>query len=116
MPPRPTDARAARLGGELKKIHAALFRHPAPSDLTWGEVIALLERLAEVARDHVLRTFDAYVLGENRRMMDVRAMSASRWISRSRCLVFLSHSARQGVTGSCGARQAILLRSQRWSL
>lgn len=51
MPPRPTDARAARLGGELKKIHAALFRHPAPSDLTWGEVIALLERLAEVRED-----------------------------------------------------------------
>jgi acetyl coenzyme A synthetase (ADP forming)-like protein len=31
----------------------------------------LLERLAEVARDHGIRTFDAYVLGENRRMMDV---------------------------------------------
>jgi acetyl coenzyme A synthetase (ADP forming)-like protein len=31
----------------------------------------LLERLAEVARDHGIRAFDAYVLGENRRMMDV---------------------------------------------
>lgn len=51
MTPRPESSRAARLGGELKKIHAALFRHPAPTDLTWGEVIALLERLAEVRED-----------------------------------------------------------------
>jgi acetate---CoA ligase (ADP-forming) len=31
----------------------------------------MLERLAEIARDHGLTTFDAYVMGENRRMMDV---------------------------------------------
>jgi acetyl coenzyme A synthetase (ADP forming)-like protein len=31
----------------------------------------MLERLAEIARDHGVQTFDAYVLGENRRMMDV---------------------------------------------
>jgi acetyl coenzyme A synthetase (ADP forming)-like protein len=31
----------------------------------------MLERLAEIGRDRGLRTFDAYVLGENRRMMDV---------------------------------------------
>jgi hypothetical protein len=48
---RQDDPRAARLGGELRKIHAALFRHPAPRDLTWREVIALLERLAEVRED-----------------------------------------------------------------
>jgi len=48
----PRDPSQTRhLGGELKKIHAALFRHPAPTDLTWGEVIALLERLAEVRED-----------------------------------------------------------------
>lgn len=51
MPPRPFDPRARHLGGALRKIHAALFRHPAPSDLTWGEVIQLLERLAEVRED-----------------------------------------------------------------
>jgi acetate---CoA ligase (ADP-forming) len=31
----------------------------------------MLERLAEIARERGLRAFDAYVLGENRRMMDV---------------------------------------------
>ncbi len=31
----------------------------------------MLERLAEIARDHGVKTFDAFVLGENRRMMDV---------------------------------------------
>jgi len=31
----------------------------------------LLERLAEIAREHGFTAFDAYVLGENRRMMDV---------------------------------------------
>jgi acetate---CoA ligase (ADP-forming) len=31
----------------------------------------LLERLAELARDRRIRAFDAYVLGDNRRMMDV---------------------------------------------
>jgi acetate---CoA ligase (ADP-forming) len=31
----------------------------------------MLERLAEIGRDHGVKTFDAYVLGENRRMMDV---------------------------------------------
>lgn len=51
MTSRPEHPRAARLGGELKKTHAALFRHPAPDDLTWGQVIALLERLAEVRED-----------------------------------------------------------------
>jgi len=51
MPPRPLDPRARHLGGALRKVHAALFRHPAPSDLSWGEVIALLERLAEVRED-----------------------------------------------------------------
>lgn len=44
-------SRTRHLGGELRRTHAALFRHPAPADLTWGEVIALLERLAEVRED-----------------------------------------------------------------
>jgi len=47
----PPNPRPTRLGGELRKIHAALFRHPAPDDLTWGEVISLLERLADVRPD-----------------------------------------------------------------
>lgn len=48
MAPRKHDPRRARLGDALRKTYDALFRHPAPHDLTWGEVIALLERLAEV--------------------------------------------------------------------
>jgi hypothetical protein len=37
-----------RLGAAERRTQAALDRHPAPDDLAWGDVIALLERLAEV--------------------------------------------------------------------
>lgn len=48
MAPRKHDPRRARLGDALRKTYDALFRHPAPHDLTWGEVIELLQSLAEV--------------------------------------------------------------------
>jgi hypothetical protein len=37
-----------RLGAAERRTQAALHRHPAPHDLAWGDVIALLERIAEV--------------------------------------------------------------------
>jgi acetate---CoA ligase (ADP-forming) len=42
-------------------------------DALQGKGIAtrMLERLAEIARDNDIKTFEAYVLGENRKMMDV---------------------------------------------
>jgi acetyl coenzyme A synthetase (ADP forming)-like protein len=42
-------------------------------DALQGRRIAtrMLERLAEIARDHGIATFEAYVLGDNRKMMDV---------------------------------------------
>ena len=45
----------------------------ATADDLQGKGIAtrLLERLAEIARSRQMRTFEAYVLGENRRMLDV---------------------------------------------
>lgn len=36
-----------------------------------GIATRMLERLAEIAREHNVTTFDAYVLGDNRKMMDV---------------------------------------------
>src|ERR1044071_4144257 len=36
-----------------------------------GIATRMLERLAEIAREHGIKTFDAYVLGDNRKMMDV---------------------------------------------
>jgi len=42
------DPRRARRGGPRRKTYDALFRHPAPQDLAWGDVIALLGSLAEV--------------------------------------------------------------------
>ncbi len=36
-----------------------------------GVATRMLERLAEIAREHDVTTFDAYVLGDNRKMMDV---------------------------------------------
>ena len=45
----------------------------AVSDAVQGHGIGtrLLERLADIARDEGIRAFDAYVLGDNRRMLDV---------------------------------------------
>ena len=36
-----------------------------------GIASRMLERLAEIARDHGIATFEAYVLGDNRKMLDV---------------------------------------------
>jgi acetate---CoA ligase (ADP-forming) len=43
----------------------------ADADQGRGIGMRMLERLAEIGRDNGVRTFDAYVLGANRRMMDV---------------------------------------------
>jgi len=48
MVERKEDPRRARLASAQRKTYDALFRHPEPQDLAWGDVIELLRRLAEV--------------------------------------------------------------------
>jgi len=74
------------LGGELAGRLVAVARYYRDAnardhaevaflteDALQGRGIAtrMLERLAEIAREHGIKTFDAYVLGDNRKMMDV---------------------------------------------
>jgi hypothetical protein len=44
------DPTIARLREPLRRTHDALFQHPAPADLLWGDVRALLCALAEVRK------------------------------------------------------------------
>lgn len=48
MTPRANDPVVARLSKADRRTYEALFRHPAPEDLEWGAVRALLGALAEV--------------------------------------------------------------------
>ena len=75
-------ALVAESGGRIVAF-AGFYRDPlaadraevafAVSDAVQGHGLGtrLLERLADIARDEGIRAFDAYVLGENRRMLDV---------------------------------------------
>ena len=75
-------ALVAESGGRVVAF-AGFYRDPvsadraevafAVSDAMQGHGLGtrLLERLADIARDEGIRAFDAYVLGENRRMLDV---------------------------------------------
>lgn len=45
---RRNDAAASRLSEPNRRTYAALFRHPAPDDLQWGDVRVLIGALAEV--------------------------------------------------------------------
>ncbi len=48
MSARRSDPTAAHLSGPNRRTYQALFRHPAPTDLEWRDVRALLGSLAEV--------------------------------------------------------------------
>src|SRR5262245_2678874 len=73
---------AAESGGRIAAL-AGYYRsdeHPERAEVAFAVADALqgrgvgtrlLERLAEIGRDRGVRVFDAYVLGDNRRMMDV---------------------------------------------
>ncbi|MCI0486149.1 MAG: GNAT family N-acetyltransferase [Blastocatellia bacterium] len=75
-------ALAGELGGRIVAV-ARYYRDEKDSsraevsfvteDALQGLGIAsrMLERLAEIAREHAITTFDAYVMGDNRKMMDV---------------------------------------------
>src|SRR5215510_13030379 len=77
-----TFALVGELAGRLVAV-ARYYRDPAKperaevafvtEDALQGRGIAtrMLERLAEIAREKGINTFDAYVLGDNRKMMDV---------------------------------------------
>ena len=56
-----------------KKSHSRAEVAFVTEDALQGRGIAsrMLERLAEIARDHAIAVFEAYVLGDNRKMMDV---------------------------------------------
>src|SRR4026209_2629998 len=78
----PATSIVAEAGGRIVAF-AGFHRDPrladraevafAVSDALQGHGIGtrLLEHLANIARDHGITTFDAYVLGSNRRMFDV---------------------------------------------
>lgn len=48
MASRRNDSAASRLSEPDRRTYEALFRHPAPDDLAWGDVRALIEALSEV--------------------------------------------------------------------
>jgi len=81
----------------------------AVSDALQGHGIGtrLLERLASIAREHGVNTFDAYVLGDNRRMLDVFGASGfgvTTTVDRGVCHVVLSLSVTSGFSDKAAAR------------
>ena len=81
----------------------------AVSDALQGHGIGtrLLERLASIAREHGINTFDAYVLGDNRRMLDVFGASGfgvTTTVDCGVCHVVLSLSVTSGFSDKAAAR------------
>jgi acetyl coenzyme A synthetase (ADP forming)-like protein len=81
----------------------------AVSDALQGHGIGtrLLERLASIARDHGVTAFDAYVLGENHRMLDVFEASGfgvTTTVDRGVCHVVLSLSVTSRFSERAAAR------------
>ena len=81
----------------------------AVSDALQGHGIGmrLLERLASIAREHGVNTFDAYVLGDNRRMLDVFGASGfgvTTTVDCGVCHVVLSLSVTSGFSDKAAAR------------
>jgi acetyl coenzyme A synthetase (ADP forming)-like protein len=81
----------------------------AVSDALQGHGIGtrLLECLASIARNHGVTTFDAYVLGENRRMLDVFEASGfgvTTTVDRGICHVVLSLSVTSAFSEKAAAR------------
>jgi acetyl coenzyme A synthetase (ADP forming)-like protein len=81
----------------------------AVSDALQGHGIGtrLLECLASLAREHGISTFDAYVLGDNHRMLDVFGASGfgvTTTVDRGLCHVVLSLSVTAGFSDKAAAR------------
>ena len=84
----------------------------AVSDAMQGRGLGtrLLERLAEIGRERGLRAFDAYVLGDNRRMMDVftqSGFSVSRTIDHGVFQVILSLDPTEQLSAASAARARV---------
>ena len=84
----------------------------AVSDALQGHGIGtrLLEQLATLARAQRIDTFDAYVLGENRRMLDVfqdSGLALTTRVEKGVCHVVLSLDATEGFAEKAAARSRV---------
>jgi acetyl coenzyme A synthetase (ADP forming)-like protein len=101
---------------------AGFYRDPAVSDRAEvafavsdalhgvGIGTRMLERLASIARDLGVNTFDAYVLAQNRRMLDLfrdSGFAVTTTIDRSVCHVSLSLSLTRGFEDKAAARSQV---------
>ena len=108
----------AEAGGRIVAFAAAYRNLAAPdraevafavSDALQGHGIGtrLLERLANIARDHGITTFDAYVMGDNRRMLDVfrdSGFGVTTTFEQGACHVVLSLSLTERFPDGAAAR------------
>jgi acetate---CoA ligase (ADP-forming) len=117
----PATTLVAEYGGRIVAF-AGYYRDPgaphraevafAVSDAVHGHGIGtrLLEQLATVARESGITTFDAYVLGENRRMLDVfehSGLAETVRIERGVCHVALSLAVTDHFIEQAAARSQI---------
>ncbi len=108
----------AESGGRIRAF-AGFYRDPSSdaraevafvvSDALQGQGIGtrLLERLATLARNRGINTFDAYVLGENRRMLDVfrdSGFAVTTRVEGGVCHVVLSLSVTERFAEKAAAR------------
>lgn len=78
MAMRKDDSTVAHLSRSNRRAYEALFRHPAPEDLEWGAVRALLAALAEVqeGRKGILKATRRGVMATFHAARDRQALSA----------------------------------------
>lgn len=117
-PDRAATSLVAEAGGRIAAF-AGFYKDPesvdraevafAVSDALQGHGIGtrLLERLASLARDQGINTFDAYVLGENRRMLGVfgdSGFAVRTTVDHGVCHVILSLSLTERFSEKAAAR------------
>jgi acetyl coenzyme A synthetase (ADP forming)-like protein len=113
-----TTSLVAESGGRIVAFAASYRNAGAPdraevafavSDALQGHGIGtrLLERLATVAREQGITTFDAYVMGDNRRMLDVfrdSGFAVTTTFEQGACHVVLSLSMTERLADRAAAR------------
>ena len=116
----PVTSLVVESGGRIVAF-AGFYRDPASqnraevafavSDALQGHGIGtrLLERLASIAREQGVKTFDAYVLGDNRRMLDVfrdSGFAVTTKVESGVCHVVVSLSVTDRLRGQGGRQVA----------